>query len=129
MRFAPRTFTSSASFGLSCAESEFARGAFESRGGITIRGEGREGRFEPPRDAEPIPRPEVVPAFALFPPLIKIPSGPWPEPPASMFALGVPGFGPTGEIETRAERFPAGMDGGATGAGVAERAIRVLLSP
>jgi len=90
------------------------------------------------REAGPMPTPEVGAVFALFPPLMKIPSGPRPPappefpPPAPVpdaAPPAVPGLGPPGEIETRAERFPAGIAGGATGAGVAESAIRVSLSP
>ena len=86
-----------------------------------------------------MPSPETGPVFALFPPLMKMPSGPRPPPPAadppfapfpSVEPPGTPGCNPSGEIERRAERFPAGTDGGgATGAGVAESAIRVLPSP
>src|SRR5580692_13175228 len=86
-----------------------------------------------------MPSPEFGPVFALFPPLMKMPSGPWPPPPPALLPpaplpdgvpLGLPGWGPSGEIETRAERFPAGIvGGGATGAGVAESAIRVSLPP
>jgi len=86
-----------------------------------------------------MPSPELGPAFALFPPLMKMPSGPRPPPPPVLpppapmpdsLAPGVPGRGPSGEIDTCAERFPAGIaGGGATGAGVAERAIRVSPSP
>jgi len=90
------------------------------------------------RDAGPIPSPEVGPEFALLPPLMKMPSGPRPPTPPALpspapvpdaVPPGVPDLGPSGEIETRAERFPAGTAGGATGAGVAERAIRVSLPP
>ena len=86
-----------------------------------------------------MPNPEIGPVFALFPPLMKMPSGPWPPalpallPPAPLpdaAPPGVPGLGPSGEIETRAERFPAGIaGGGATGAGVAESAMSVSFSP
>ena len=82
-----------------------------------------------------MPSPETGPVFALFPPLMKMPSGPRPPPPPAASPLaplpaevppGAPGCGPSGEIEMRAERFPAGIaGGGATGAGVAERAIKV----
>jgi len=90
------------------------------------------------RDAGPMPKRGVGLAFALFPPLIKMPSGPRPPAPPGLpppvpasdpVAPGVPGFGPSGEIETRAERFPAGIAGGATGAGVAESAMIVSFSP
>src|SRR5580658_7162259 len=93
-----------------------------------------------PRSVAPRPSPEIGPAFALFPPLMKMPSGP--RPPAfrallplalmpDAVPLGSPGWGPSGDIETRAERFPAGIaGGGATGAGAAESATRrVSLSP
>ncbi len=107
---------------------------------MRARETGREGNGLPAsRVASPILSPEVGLVFALFPPVMKMPSGPWPaappalSPPAPMPDVvppGVPGLGPSGEIETRAERFPAGIvGGGATGAGVAERAIRVSLSP
>src|SRR5579863_6034960 len=60
---------------------------------------------------------------------MKIPSGPCPAPPAAVFAPA-PDFGPSGEIETRADKFPAGIaGGGATGAGVAERAMSVSAPP
>jgi len=67
-----------------------------------------------------------------------MPSGPRPPPTLAVPPLGpppdtdpegVPGLGPSGEIETRAERFPAGIAGGATGAGDAESAISVSGSP
>jgi len=106
---------------------------------MRARGTGREGSALPTsRDAGPMPSPEVGPVFALFPPLMKMPSGPRPAAPPALpppalgpdtVPPGVPGLGPSGEIETRAERFPAGIAGGATGAGVAESAIRVSLSP
>ncbi len=88
-----------------------------------------------PRDAGPTPSPEIGLVFAPLPPLMKMPSGPWPPPPPALpspapmpegVSPGVPGLGPSGEIETRAERFPAGIaGGGATGAGVAESAMSV----
>ena len=68
-----------------------------------------------------------------------MPSGPLPvrAPPfvAALEALpdavppGSPDCGPSGEIETRAERFPAGIAGGGAGAGVAESAMKVSVSP
>jgi len=82
-----------------------------------------------------MPSPEIGLVFAPFPPLIKIPSGPCPAavpaaPVPEAVPPGTPDFGPSGDIETRAERFPAGIaGGGATGAGVAESAIRVSLPP
>ena len=85
-----------------------------------------------------MPRPELGLLFALFPPLMKIPSGPRPPPPTAASPLAslaeaappeLPGLGPSGEIETRAARFPAGIAGGGTGAGVAESAISVSLLP
>src|SRR5258707_2135487 len=128
------------SLGLSCAEPELSRGAFESRGGMLARGTGLAGSALPaPRDAEPMPNPETGAVGALFPPLMNIPSGPWPPAPAEGLAFvpfpgvvpsAAPAFDPSGEIEIRAERFPGGMDaGGATGAGVADRAIKVVASP
>src|ERR1700687_808459 len=107
---------------------------------MVTRGTGREeSEFPAPRDAEPRPGPEVGAVFALFPPLTKMPSGACPPPPAadppfklfpSVAPPDAPGCNPSGEIEMRAERFPGGTEGaGATGAGVAESAIRVLLSP
>ncbi len=87
--------------------------------------------------ADPVPRPEFAPAMAVFPPVMKIPSGPWPPPlipgaaPAPLLAAfppGAPGRGPSGEMEIRAERFPAVIAGGGAGAGVAESAIKVELS-
>src|ERR1700691_2083137 len=112
---------------------------FESLGEIRARGTGREGNELPiPRDAGPMPSPEFGPVFAPFPPLMKMPSGPWPPPPPALLPPaplpeevppGLLGWDPCGEIETRAERFPEGIAGGAAGAGVAERAIRVSASP
>src|SRR5580704_3713203 len=107
---------------------------------MRVRGVGRDvSASTVPRDAGPTPSPEIGPVFALLPPLMKTPSGPWPPalpalPSASPILDGVPpgapGLGPSGEIETRAERFPAGNAGeGATGAGVAESAMRVSFSP
>src|SRR5271170_711798 len=98
-------------------------------------GIGREDKGLPiPRGAAPRPSPEIGPAFALFPPLMKMPSGP--RPPAfrpllslalmpNAVPLGSPGWGPSGDMETRAERLPAGIaGGGATVAGAAESARR-----
>ncbi len=92
-----------------------------------------------PRDVGPMPSPEIGLVLAPLPPLMKMPSGPWPLPPPALASPatlaeaappGVPGLGPSGEIETRAERFPAGIaGGGATGAGVAESAMSVSLPP
>ena len=107
---------------------------------MRARGIGREGSALPAsRDAGPMPSPEVGPEFALFPPLMKMPSGPWPAAPPALpppgpvpdaVPPGAPGLGPSGEIETRAERFPAGIaGGGATGAGVADSAMRVSFAP
>ena len=84
-----------------------------------------------------MPSPEDGLLFVPFPPLIKMPSGPRPPfallPPLpfpEIVSLDLPGWGPSGEIKTRAERFPAGIaGGGAEGAGVSERAIRVSPSP
>src|SRR5882762_4831213 len=141
MRFEPSNFSGgTSSLGLSCAEPESRKGAYESRGEMLTRGTGREGsEFPTLRDAEPIASPGAEAVFALFAPLMKMPSGPWPPLPAadtpfvptpSEAAPGTPGPDPSGEIETRAERFPAGTDGGgATSAGVAESAIKVWASP
>src|ERR1700704_4868212 len=141
MRFEPSSFSGgTSSLGLSCAEPESCKGAYESRGEMLTRGTGREGsEFPALRDAEPMASPGAEAVFALFAPLMKIPSGLWPPLPAadtpfvptpSEAAPGTPGCDPSGEIETRAERFPAGTDGGgATSAGVAESAINVLASP
>ena len=106
-----------------------------------------------------MPNPEDGALLALFPPPIKIPSGPrpvpepaeFPAPPAPSPSVpvpppvlpvteplpepvgeppGLPGCAPSGEIEIRAERFPAGISGGgAAGPGVAESAIRVFAAP
>ena len=69
----------------------------------------------------PIPPPDVAPfppglvALPFAPPFPGVPFG---EPP------GAPGCVPSGEIETREERFPGGIcAGGGTGAGIAESAI------
>src|SRR6266853_356417 len=138
MRFEPSSFSGgTSSLGLSCAEPESCKGAYESRGEMLTRGTGREGsEFPTLRDAEPMPSPG---AEAVFAPLMKMPSGLWPPlsaedtpfvPTPSEAAPGTPGCDPSGEIETRAERFPAGTDGGgATSAGVAESAINVSASP
>src|SRR6266849_8494967 len=84
-----------------------------------------------------LPRPEI-PLFGLgLPPLMLIPSAPFPAPPVSfeplaLFAeLGEPfpaAFDfPSGEIATRAARLPCGTGTtGAGAAGVAESAINVL---
>src|ERR1700691_2567259 len=59
------------------------------------------------------------PALAADPPAPPLPSVPFGEPP------GTPARGPSGEIETRAERFPCGtLTTGAGGAGAADIAIR-----
>src|SRR6266550_7028869 len=98
---------------------------------MLTRGTGREGsEFPTLRDAEPMPSPGAEAVFALFAPLMKIPSGPWPSlsaedapfvPTPFEAAPGTPGCDPSGEIETRAERLPPGTDGGgATSAGVAD---------
>src|SRR3981081_4252619 len=103
---------------------------------MLTRGAGSEGSEVPLlRDGEPSPSPGAIAVFALFPPPTKMLSGPWPPTPAedtpfgpipSEAAPGTPGGDPSGEIEMRAERFPAGTDGGgATRAGVAESAINV----
>src|SRR6266478_10200904 len=141
MRFEPSSCSGGASsLRLSCAEPESCKGAYESRVEMLTRGTGREGSESPTlRDAEPMPSPGAEAVFALFAPLMKMPSGPWPPLPAADTAIvptppeaapGTSGCDPSGEIETRAERFPAGTDGGgATSAGVAESAINVLASP
>ncbi len=67
-------------------------------------------------------------ALSLFPGLMKIPSGPRP-PLVTLLASGDPGCGPSGEMETRAERFPGGITGGGgAGEGAAESATIVALS-
>ena len=110
--------------------------------GISARGTGREGSaFPAPRDAGPYAkRPETGPvvcavstadedAFRTRPPPPPVVPPPVPLPVRSL-PPGTPGCGIRPEMEIRAERFPAGIaGGGATGAGVAERAISVLLSP
>ena len=107
---------------------------------MRARGIDREGSASTaPRDAGPISNPEIGPVFELLPLLMKMPSGPLPPPPPVLsppaptleaVPPGVPGLVPSGEMETRAERFPAGIaGGGATGAGVAESAMSVSLSP
>src|SRR3977135_2047347 len=141
MRFEPSSFSGgTSSLGLSCAEPDSCKGEYESRGEMLTRGTGREGsEFPALRDAEPMASPGAEAGFALFALLMKIPSGLWPPLPAadtpfvptpSEAAPGAPGCDPSGEIEPRAERFPAGTaGGGATSAGVAESAINVLASP
>src|ERR1700735_150043 len=66
--------------------------------------------------------PEFVPAppaLAAEPPEPPLPSAPFAEPP------GTPARVPSGEMATRAERFPCGtLTSGAGGPGVAEIAIR-----
>ena len=83
--------------------------------------------------------PLILTSMSFFPPPLPVPvpprlSGPPLAPP---FALGVP-FGeppgtlgclPSGEIETRAARFPCGGTTGEGGPGVAERAINVEAFP
>ena len=99
---------------------------------MRARGAGRDGSGLPnPRVADPMLNPEVAPVFAVFSPLMKIPSGPCPLPvtPGGLAALlpGDPGCGPSGEMEIRADRFPAGIAGGGARVGVAESAINVVL--
>src|SRR5207245_10960089 len=74
----------------------------------------------------------TLPLPVAFPPLML--AGPPAAPP---FAAGVP-FGeppgtpgclPSGEMETRAARFPCGGTTGAGGPGVAERAMKVAAFP
>src|SRR5580700_7472292 len=89
------------------------------------------------------PRPETL-AFGFgFPPLMMMPVAL--APPALLLAgsavppleaegasapPGTPGFLPSGEIATRADKFPSGTGTtGAGGAGEAERAIRVPVDP
>src|SRR6266404_255608 len=141
MRFEPSSFSGgTSSLGLSCAEPESCKGEYESRGEMFTRGTGREGsEFPTLRNAEPMPSSGTEAVFALLAPLMKMPSGPWPPlsaedtpfvPTPFEAAPGTPGCDPSGEIETRAERFPAGTDGGgATSAGVADSAINVSASP
>src|SRR6202040_1272459 len=65
--------------------------------------------------------PELLLAASAFPPLEAEDAG---TPP------GTPGFLPSGEIATRADKFPSGTGiAGAGGAGEAERAIRVPVEP
>ena len=72
-------------------------------------------------DAVPLPPPVVLPlppGLVELPPAPPLPAAPFAEPP------GTPGCGPSGEIVTREERFPAGIcAGGGTGAGIAEIAM------
>src|SRR5215475_2511147 len=95
----------------------------------------------------PAPRPETVLGAFGEPPLILTPAEfapfalPLPAPPGSRVAPllpfafaseeppGTPGFFPSGEIVTRAARFPGGGATGAGGPGVAERAISVCPDP
>src|SRR2546429_5220273 len=72
----------------------------------------------PPRMLTSTP---LFPAF-VAPPLVPAP----PTAPAAAFGAppGTPGLLPSGEIETRAARFPSGGVTGAGGAGAAERATR-----
>ncbi len=72
--------------------------------------------------SEPLPDPPLLPGPPPAPPLdLGIPFG---APP------GTPGWWPSGEMETRAERFPCGSCAmGTGGAGVAERAMNVAAFP
>src|ERR1700719_2755076 len=89
------------------------------------------------------PRPEKLELDFGFPPLIVMPVAF--APPALLLAAtvvppleaegadtppGTPGFLPSGEIATRADKFPSGTGTtGAGGAGEAERAMRVPMEP
>src|SRR6202795_5354084 len=65
--------------------------------------------------------PPLLPAASVEPPLEAADAG---SPP------GAPGFLPSGEIATRADKFPSGTGtAGAGGAGEAERAIKVPVEP
>src|ERR1700686_4963249 len=65
--------------------------------------------------------PPLLPAASVFPPMDAEDAG---APP------GTPGCLPSGEIATRADKFPSGTGtAGAGGAGEAERAIRVPVEP
>lgn len=120
-------------------------GAMERLGRGTA-GSGRLGR----KSALPEPSPLDGDARLGSPPVMLIPGGPFPAPfglppvppglpapppeppvdPSTPAALppGTPGCAPSGEITTRAERFPAGTcNPGAGGAGVAERAMMFLV--
>src|SRR5215471_21442542 len=95
----------------------------------------------------PAPMPETVPGAFGDPPVTLTPvelapvAGPAPVPPAgcSLFPLefgfasgeppGTPGFFPSGEMVTRAARFPGGGATGAGGPGVAESATSVCPEP
>src|SRR4029077_3212966 len=89
------------------------------------------------------PRPETLELGFGFPPLMLMPVAFAPPalllatsevPPLEAAGVGEPpgtsGFLPSGEIATRAERFPSGTGiAGAGGAGEAERAISVPVEP
>src|SRR6516164_3776098 len=107
------------------------------------------GRFTAATDFEklrsrPSPSPETVALGLGFPPLMLTPISLLPPPPKSAAApdasvalvgavpvpAGTPGCFPSGDMETRAAKFPCGtVTAGAGGAGAAERAIRVLEGP
>ena len=103
---------------------------------MRARGTGREGSALPAsRDAGPMPSPEIgagvcivsaadEDAFRTAACLRRL-HFLRPRPCRRRSRRQLPGLGPSGEIETRAERFPAGIAGGATGAGVAESAMSV----
>src|SRR6266404_504574 len=87
------------------------------------------------------PRPEMVLALFGAPPVMLFPTELVPAPPEFASALavefdfasgeppGTPAAFPSGEIATRAARFPAGGATGADGPGVAESAISAWPEP
>src|SRR4029077_14797395 len=80
---------------------------------------GSELPLPPPPSPLVVPPPPLVPPIEdEFPPEPPLPRGPFSAPP------GTPGCLPSGEIATRADRFPCGtVTSGAGGAGEAESAI------
>ncbi len=77
-----------------------------------------------PAEFAPAPVPAPATEAACSPPELPLALGL-----ASGAPPGTPGFRPSGEIATRAARFPAGETTGAGGPGVAERAISVCSEP
>ncbi len=72
----------------------------------------------------PLPLPVAVPSLLSGPPpALPAPGMLFGEPP------GTPGCLPSGEMETRAAKFPWGGTTGAGGPGVAERAMNVAAFP